>query len=621
MFPNHTALMARLLAVSALALPFTLVAACETGSGADSNAIPEVDPNGADASTGNNTGGDDGRDAQSDATSGCASPGDCPAPQTACKTSTCSDSTCGTANAANTTACTDNGGRICDGAGNCVQCNQAADCPAPTTVCKTNTCSGNACGTQNAAKGTACADNGGVVCDGNGSCVAAHCTDGVKDADETDEDCGGASCGPCSTNAHCGKDSDCESKVCHPTAHTCTAPACDDKVQNGDETDKDCGGSTCGKCADKLHCAGNRDCASNDCFGGAPGTCVSCSDGVKDGNETDTDCGGATCDAQNKRCANDHGCTTSDDCQSGFCENGTTCKPRLSGTTCTDNAQCASGVCGVNGTGNCCNSACIVGGTCGATSCDSSGACVYPSGTTSCGAPRCTDGQLTPAGTCNGAGTCGAAAPASCPNGLKCASATACLAMCTTDLDCQSSSSYCTGGQCVPRGTNGALCNSNNACTSGRCGVSGSGHCCATSCPSAVAACGATDCDESGACAYPGTTKAPAALSTPGDCQKVVCNGSGGVTSVDDATDLPTSNSACQVNPACCGPSPLTPCFTSAPATTQCTSAADPASHVCGDPRNAFIAGTCVQCNSNADCTSINPAGTLACNTTSGLCE
>jgi hypothetical protein len=107
---------------------------------------------------------------------------------------------------------------------------------------------------------------------------------------------------------------------------------------------------------------------------------------------------------------------------------------------------------------------------------------------------------------------------------------------------------------------------------------------------------------------------APASLQTPGDCQQIVCAGNGSVTSINDATNLPTSNSACLTNPACCGPSPLTPCFTDAPTGTPCTLASDPNAQVCGDTSNSNIAGTCVECNTSADCTNINDAGTLSCN-------
>jgi hypothetical protein len=65
------------------------------------------------------------------------------------------------------------------------------------------------------------------------------------------------------------------------------------------------------------------------------------------------------------------------------------------GAVCSSNASCTSGVCGVNGTGNCCGLVCNTGGVCGATACNSQGGCVYPSGN-SCGAFE----------TCNGSGSC-----------------------------------------------------------------------------------------------------------------------------------------------------------------------------------------------------------------------
>ena len=55
------------------------------------------------------------------------------------------------------------------------------------------------------------------------------------------------------------------SAVC--TDGRCAAPACADGVQNGDETDVDCGGS-CGACAEGDACAAPADCASLICRNG-----------------------------------------------------------------------------------------------------------------------------------------------------------------------------------------------------------------------------------------------------------------------------------------------------------------------------------------------------------------
>jgi formylglycine-generating enzyme required for sulfatase activity len=41
-----------------------------------------------------------------------------------------------------------------------------------------------------------------------------HCTSGVRDADETDDDCGGADCGPCFFDSSCRANSDCSTGFC-----------------------------------------------------------------------------------------------------------------------------------------------------------------------------------------------------------------------------------------------------------------------------------------------------------------------------------------------------------------------------------------------------------------------
>jgi hypothetical protein len=71
------------------------------------------------------------------------------------------------------TTCTDSGGAVCDGNGNCVQCNMPSDCAAQATLCKINTCTINACGVMNAAQGATCNDNGGTACNATGVCSLA----------------------------------------------------------------------------------------------------------------------------------------------------------------------------------------------------------------------------------------------------------------------------------------------------------------------------------------------------------------------------------------------------------------------------------------------------------------
>ena len=44
-----------------------------------------------------------------------------------------------------------------------------------------------------------------------------------------------------------------------------SAPTCSDGIKNQDETDEDCGGETCGKCADTKVCNTASDCVSGVC--------------------------------------------------------------------------------------------------------------------------------------------------------------------------------------------------------------------------------------------------------------------------------------------------------------------------------------------------------------------
>jgi len=49
------------------------------------------------------------------------------------------------------------------------------------------------------------------------------------------------------------------------------APTCMDRIKNGAETDVDCGGPECSRCADGKMCSSDNDCQSGNC--GAAGKC------------------------------------------------------------------------------------------------------------------------------------------------------------------------------------------------------------------------------------------------------------------------------------------------------------------------------------------------------------
>jgi hypothetical protein len=148
----------------------------------------------------------------------------------------------------------------------------------------------------------------------------------VHNGDETDNDCGGSCGATCQTDEGCDDGDDCAEGVCDPATLTCSAPTCGDGVQNGDETDTDCGGSCGATCTDGEACDDAADCVSGVCDPAAL-TCTppSCGDGVQNGDETDTDCGGS-CGAT---CEPGESCTDGDDCMSAGCDGGT-CNAPLS---------------------------------------------------------------------------------------------------------------------------------------------------------------------------------------------------------------------------------------------------------------------------------------------------
>jgi hypothetical protein len=168
-------------------------------------------------------------------------------------------------------------------------------------------------------------------------------------------------------------------------------PTCDDELQNGDETDVDCGGSSCDPCATGSGCSVPADCASGFC---------PADDGV---------CCVAACDGLCEACA---------EAKTGVPDG--TCSPVL-GQSDPDLDCPAAPVsgCGVSGAG-----------------CDGSGACLLYAPGTVCQPASCADAVANTAATCNGAGTCVPGQSASC--GLfACDPATsACRTTCSTADHC-----------------------------------------------------------------------------------------------------------------------------------------------------------------------------------------
>ncbi|MDI1436465.1 DVUA0089 family protein [Polyangium sorediatum] len=431
------------------AATFALLAACMSAS-AGCEIISRPDRSDINQSTGGagGTGGTGGMGA-------CTTPEDCPGADTACRTRTCTAGVCGeeltpmgTPSDAQTAG--DCAREICDGQGKLTLENDDTDVLDDQNDCTEDVCNAGQPGNNPLAAGAACASNEGKLCDGAGTCVEclapadcpenvcannmcvpAECGDTVKNGAETDVDCGGGTCAPCADGLVCAAVSDCQSSVCD--AGVCQAPTCTDTVENGEETDVDCGGATCNACGPGLGCAQDSDCVGDSCSGSI---CLpTCTDEVTNRNETDVDCGGPNCSP----CAAGLICAVNSDCASTVCtagicqpsnctdqvQNGTEtavdcggadCSPCGDGLACNQPTDCQSGIC----TGNLCQvptctdtvkngaetDADCGGGTC--PTCDLGKACLANGDCTSnicagnvCVLSLCGDGILTGAETCD----------------------------------------------------------------------------------------------------------------------------------------------------------------------------------------------------------------------------
>jgi hypothetical protein len=367
--------------------------------------------------------------------------------------------------------------------------------------------------------------NGKVCTAGNdcssGICTAGICTapaptcvDGVKNGTETDVDCGGAVCPKCAAGKVCGVASDCANGVC--IGGVCAAPSCADGVKNGTETDVDCGGSCATKCAIGKVCGVNGDCGSGNCVAGvcaAPApTCV---DGIKNGTETDVDCGGAAC----PKCINGKVCTAGTDCSSGLCQGGIctavpTCIDGVKNGTETD-VDCGGASCPkcINGkvctAGTDCSSGLCQGGVCTAVPTCVDGLKNGSETDVDCGGlvcVKCATGKTCGAGTDCTSGVCtgGVCAAATCADGVKNGTETA--------IDC--------GGATCPKCAAGKTCVAASDCTSGVCTA---GVCAAATCVDVVKNGTETDVDCGGG-ACPTCANGKICI-VNGDCASANCSG------------------------------------------------------------------------------------------------
>ncbi len=266
-----------------------------------------------------------------------------------------------------------------------------------------------------------------------------HCLNQEQDAGETGVDCGG-SCAACAPGLGCIQNTDCDSSVCQDGS--CSQPTCSDGVLNGDETERDCGGSRCAKCAPGQGCKVDSDCASNTCQ--ARACTLTCLDGKGDcdgelanGCETNlqTDalhCGDCStpCSLKHASSACSGGKCLVDKCTAPFedCDGD----PTNGCETNTDTDPGSCGGCGMacvalNGTPSCAAGACQITCDAGFADCDDSRAngceidltkdtshcsscdkvCSQVGGTANCVNSKCGIANCQPGlGDCNGSDSC-----------------------------------------------------------------------------------------------------------------------------------------------------------------------------------------------------------------------
>ena len=292
-------------------------------------------------------------------------------------------------------------------------------------------------------------------------------------------------------------------QTCGTRCDACSAPAGGTATCDGTACDFTCGGSTPKKCQAAGICiASNGCCTSADCpvnAGGQIGTCdttthtcnYACAAATKSctvGSTTtcipmtaccnNSDCTGSCmkCDTTSHSCVAAKSTADPNGRCAGTCDSTGACKSKqgqtcntvtggcVSGTTCSPDGVCCDTACtgscvacdlaGHQGTctnlsaGNAPHSghpSCAGGGTTCAGSCDSGGACTYP--TTSCGSASCSADKFVDTGTCS-AGMCVMPAAKSCAGGFVC-SGSACKSSCSSDSDCESDH-YCESGTCEP---------------------------------------------------------------------------------------------------------------------------------------------------------------------------
>jgi hypothetical protein len=230
------------------------------------------------------------------------------------------------------TACTQSGGIKCDGAGTCVSCTGAGDCPAGANECQVASCNSGVCSIANRFSGTIISaqtsgDCKRRVCDGNGTIIAQN--------DDTD------------VPADDGKQ--CTTEKCSMGAPVHAPVAAGTTCSQASGTTCDAVGN-CVACLSASDCpAGANECQKATCLAGACGI-TNLGAGTVTSAQTAGDCKKNVCDGSGKIVpSTDDGDVPADDgkpCTTEACSGGVPQHtPVAVGTTCSAGKCDAAGNC------------------------------------------------------------------------------------------------------------------------------------------------------------------------------------------------------------------------------------------------------------------------------------
>ncbi len=541
----------------------------------------------------------------------CAAPADCGV-STECQARTCVAGTCGVNNVVRGTAVTaqtagDCKKSQCDGNGATELLNDDTDVQADATSCTNDVCTGGVLSHPPVAAGATCSEGTGTKCDGAGACVACAA---AADCPGTDGECQQRTCtaGVCgftftaqNTVVTSQTARDCQKNVCNGAGAVTTA---------NDDTDAPNDNNAC----TIDSCLAGAPHFVNATMGAACGTAGQCSAGVCVGCLSANDCPGTDDECQARSCTNNVCGTTftsagtavaaqtANNCRKNVCDgsgnivnqNDNADLPLDDGNECTAQA-CSSGAPAFPPVAV--NTACTQNN---GAFCSAAGACVActaaaqcPGSDSECQTRTCISNVCGTSNTAAGFVTTSQTANDCKENQCDGAGAVVTVnknADIPADDGNQCTSQACNAGvpvfPAVPVNTAcgpglGSFCNATAACVT--CNVG-------TQCPGTDTDCQARTCN-SNTCGFSFTSAGtPTSAQTPNDCQENQCNGSGSVVSVAKNTDVPADDGNQCTQQTCVAGAPSFP-----PAAVNTA---------CNQNGGSFCsaAGACVSCNAPSQC-------------------